>query len=57
MRKVRMMGAGKAQIILTGQDDGPAGLAWAHGPGPGAHAAAAWARVHGPRKDLPATVS
>ena len=28
-----MMGTGKAQIILTGQDDGPGDLSWAHGGG------------------------
>ena len=48
MRKVRMMGAGKAQIILTGQDDGPGDLAWAHGPGPmgpcSSRALGPWAR-------------
>ena len=32
MRKVRMMGSGNAQIILTSQGDGPVDLAKAHGP-------------------------
>ena len=55
MRKVRMMGAEKAQILPRPM--GP----WAHAaagpwvPGPGAHAAAAWAQ--GPGQDLPGKIS